>query len=80
MFVIVWGIPLALSAFGASSQTIFAVIVPLGFAWFLIAGIRSFLIACPSCGKSVFMRGFVSLPWPAKRCSRCGTDLTTAAG
>ena len=52
MFVIVWGIPLALGAFGASSQTMFAVIAPLGFAWALIGGIRSFLIACPSCGNT----------------------------
>ena len=29
MFAIIWGIPLALSAFGASSQLIFAVIAPL---------------------------------------------------
>lgn len=79
MFAIIWGIPLTLSAFGASSQTVFAVIVPLGLAWVLIGGIRSFMIACPSCGKSLFMRGFISVPWPAKQCSRCGADLTTNA-
>jgi ribosomal protein S27AE len=79
MFAIIWGIPLALSAFGASSQTMFAVIVPLGFAWVLIGGVRSFMIACPSCGKSLFMRGFIGVPWPAKRCSRCGVDLTITA-
>ena len=44
MFAIIWGIPLALSSFGASSQTMFAVIVPLGLAWVLIGGIRSFMI------------------------------------
>jgi hypothetical protein len=78
MFTIIWGIPLALSAFGVSSQTIFAVIVPLGLAWMLIGGIRSFMIACPSCGKSLFMRGFISVPWPAKRCSRFGAAYVTA--
>lgn len=77
MFAIIWGISLALTAFGASSQTMFAVIVPLGLAWVLIGGIRSFMIACPPCGKSLFLRVFISVPWPAKRCSRCGVDLTT---
>lgn len=76
MFAIMWGVPLTLSAFGASSQMMFAVVVPLALAWVLIGGIRSFLIACPTCGKSLFMRGFVSVPWPAKRCGRCGSDLT----
>lgn len=46
MFAIIWGIPLALSAFGASSQAMFAVIVPLGLAWVLLGGIRSFMSAC----------------------------------
>ena len=79
MVAIIWGIPLVLSAFGASFQMILAVIVPLGFAWVLIGGIRSLMIACPTCGKSLFMRGFISVPWPAKRCSRCGADLTASA-
>lgn len=76
MFAIIWGIPLALSAYGASFETMFTVIGPLGLAWVLIGGIRSFMIACPICGKSLFMRGFISVPWPAKQCSRCGVDLT----
>ena len=76
MPAIIWGVPLLLSAFGVSSEAMFAVIVPLGLAWVLIGGLRSLMIACPRCGKSLFMRGFISVPWPAKRCSRCGADLT----
>ncbi|WP_156106318.1 hypothetical protein [Sphingobium sp. ba1] len=76
MLAIIWGVPLLLSAFGLSSQLILAVVLPLSLAWLVIAGIRSFIIACPACGKSLFMRGIVSVPWPAKRCSRCGSDLT----
>lgn len=76
MPVIVWGVPLLLSAFGVSSEVTFAVIVPLGLAWALIGGLRSLMIACPRCGKSLFMRGIISVPWPARRCSRCRADLT----
>ncbi|MDE0946593.1 MAG: hypothetical protein OSA39_07065, partial [Sphingobium sp.] len=76
MFAIMWGVPLVLSAFGLSSSWILAVFSSLALAWALIGGIRCMLIACPTCQKSLFMRGIVSVPWPAKRCSRCGSDLT----
>ena len=73
---IIWGIPLTLSALGVSFNATGLVIMPLAAGLMLINGIRSMLIACPRCGKSLFMRGFVSVPWPARRCSRCGIDLT----
>lgn len=30
---------------------------------------------CPNCGKNAFVRGLFVLPWPNRRCSRCGHDL-----
>ncbi|KQM60015.1 hypothetical protein ASE65_09895 [Sphingomonas sp. Leaf16] len=79
MFTIVWGIPFVLMTVGLRADWTAVVLIPLGIAWVLIGGIRSLLIRCPRCGKSVFMRGLISVPWPAKRCSRCRTDLTTCS-
>lgn len=76
--VIVWGVPLLLMPIGLSFETVAAIIIPLMIAWLLVGGVRSLLLACPRCGKSLFMRGFVSMPWPPKTCSRCGQDLTTS--
>jgi len=51
-------------------------IMPLAALWLLVGGIGSLILACPNCGKSLFMRGFISVPWPAKICGKCGHDLT----
>lgn len=48
----------------------------LAILWLMAGGMGSLLLACPRCGKSPFMRGMISMPWPARICSRCGTDLT----
>ena len=76
MFLIIWGIPLLGSKLGWSEETIFGLIGPLSVIWLLTGGIGSFLIGCPRCGKSLFMRGMWSVPWPARECSRCGNDLS----
>ena len=69
--LLVWVIPTLLVSLGASFEASGMVVfltLPLGL-WAL-------LIRCPQCGKSVFMRGIWSMPWPARRCSKCGNDLT----
>jgi ribosomal protein S27AE len=74
--IIIWGIPLLLMELGLPFDEVALLTIPLVLAWMIIGGVRSLLLSCPDCGKSLFMRGFVSVPWPAKRCSRCGADLT----
>jgi hypothetical protein len=79
LLLIVWGIPIATSAVGLWHPIVFSAILPLGIAWFLYFGIKSFKIACPICRRSVFIRGYGwSAPWPARRCSKCGRDSTIA--
>ena len=77
MFLIVWGVPILASGMGLSAGVaVGALVLPLGVVWVLAGGIGSFLIGCPRCGKSLFMRGIFSVPWPARKCSKCGCDLT----
>jgi len=33
------------------------------------------LFNCPTCGKNLFFRGPIILPWPNKICGQCGEDL-----
>lgn len=33
---------------------------------------------CHSCGKNAFFRGPFVIPWPNRRCTRCGLDLSAA--
>ena len=78
-FAVMWGVPILAAAAGMTWPLMLWVIGPLQIAWLLYFGIKSFMIACPQCGRSVFMRGlFWSVPWPAKRCGKCGNDLTAA--
>lgn len=30
---------------------------------------------CPQCGKNLFFRGILVVPWPNKTCAKCGFDL-----
>lgn len=30
---------------------------------------------CPNCGKNLFFRGILVVPWPNKVCGRCGYEL-----
>ncbi len=34
---------------------------------------------CPTCGKNLFFRGLLVVPWPNKVCTKCGTDLARQA-
>lgn len=45
----------------------------LGHGFVMLAIFR-----CPTCSRSLFMRGIWSVPWPARICGKCGTDLTVA--
>ncbi|WP_144096499.1 hypothetical protein [Croceicoccus sediminis] len=77
---IVWGIPLLAVAAGlAQSGWLDWIVMPLLVVWVVLFGIRSLLIRCPNCGKSIFRRGIWSVFWPEKTCSRCGTDLTAVS-
>lgn len=33
---------------------------------------------CPKCGKNLFFRGAIIVPWPNKTCGNCGHDLDVA--
>jgi len=75
--IIMWGIPLLFMALGLHNQNLIALVIPLGITWFIVGSIGSLLIACRKCGRSVFIRRFmISTPWPARTCSKCGSDLT----
>ena len=50
--------------------------LPLAFTWMVIAGGGPLFMRCPKCGKSLFMKGMFCVPWPARECRRCGTNLT----
>lgn len=82
MPAIMWGIPFNAAALGIwTSSVILWVIMPLAVLLLLLGGFGSFLIRCPKCGKSVFVKylyGFFaySVPWPERQCSRCRNDLT----
>lgn len=75
----IWGVPILADAAGFSWPSMVWLMVPLQIAWLLYFGVKGFIIACPRCGRSVFMRGtFWSVPWPARNCGKCGRDLTVA--
>lgn len=74
--IIMWGVPIVLIAFGASPPDVMEAVLPLAIAWMVIGVIGSWRMDCPNCALSVFRRGIFRVPWPASRCSECGTDLT----
>ena len=45
----------------------------------VLANRRMLSFNCPTCGKNVFFRGSLALPWPQKICSKCGTELDQPA-
>ena len=49
-----------------------------GVFWLSHGFVMLAMFRCPVYGRSLFMRGIWSVPWPAKTCSKCGTDLTVA--
>lgn len=74
---IMWGVPILLTALGSPFDNVMNFLAPLMLIWFLVGAIGSFRIACPNCGRSVFLRRLMfSTPWPSHTCSKCGRDLT----
>ncbi|WP_230279659.1 hypothetical protein [Croceicoccus sp. Ery15] len=74
---IIWGMPIAATILGIEFGDITWIVFPLLVIWVIYFGVSSLLLACPKCGRSLFMRGYLlSVPWPAKTCGKCGTDLT----
>ena len=73
MPLIMWGVPMVASYFGLNP---FAFMFPLMGLWLIIGGLGTFVIRCPNCGKSLFMHGWISTPWPEKVCSKCNTNLS----
>ena len=71
-----WFLPIMLAGFGVPSRLLEILTTGCLALTVLIGGLRTFLIACPKCGKSLFVGGIMSVPWPQKRCSRCGSNLT----
>ena len=65
----IW-IEFLLSAFGEAGALV-------GGAFWLSHGlVLLFVYRCPSCRRSLFMRDhMISVPWPAKTCSKCGYNL-----
>ena len=77
-FAIMWGVPIVLTALGATADRIMPVVLPLAIAWFLVGAIGSSLTMCPTCYRSLFRRKWgIGVFWPAKKCSKCGRDLTS---
>ncbi len=56
--------------YGHSTLAFAAAIVAL-----VIANTPMLRFNCPGCGKNAFFRGLLVVPWPNRRCSRCGRDL-----
>jgi len=77
MPVIVWGVPITATALGLSPKAALVFTMPLVLIWLIVGSVGSFMIACPRCGRSVFLRRFMfGAPWPNRACSKCRTDLT----
>lgn len=76
MLLVVWGGPILADMLGPWGGV--SIVGAISVIWLLGGGIGSFLLGCPRCGKSLFMRGMWSMPWPARTCSKCGYDLTVA--
>lgn len=34
---------------------------------------------CPQCGKNLFFRGVIVVPWPNRKCGKCGLELDQPA-
>ena len=43
----------------------------------VVANARMRSFNCPTCGKNLFFRGILVLPWPNRTCSKCGEALDT---
>ena len=66
VFVVIWE-----RSFGPSSIPFFICAFIL-----IVMNLRIWRYNCPRCSSNLFMRKWVSLPWPNATCSHCGLDLT----
>ncbi len=41
----------------------------------IFANARMLSFNCPECGKNLFFRGLLVVPWPNRICTRCGADM-----
>lgn len=41
----------------------------------VVANARMLGFNCPNCGKNLFFRGPMVVPWPNRVCGKCGSDL-----
>ena len=41
----------------------------------IFANARMLRLNCPNCGKNLFFRGSIAVPWPNRTCGKCGTEL-----
>ncbi|WP_017665530.1 hypothetical protein [Porphyrobacter sp. AAP82] len=60
--------------FGHSTLAFAAAIIML-----IIANAPMLRFNCPACGKNLFFRGPVVVPWPNRICTRCGHDCAAPA-
>lgn len=42
----------------------------------MLANARMLGFNCPTCGKNMFFRGMVVVPWPNRICGKCGSDFS----
>jgi len=45
----------------------------------IVVNVRIRLFNCLNCGKNLFFRGPLIVPWPNKTCGQCGADLDQPA-
>ena len=73
---IIWGIPIGATFLGKWDDSLMIWMLLPMIGWLLYFGVGGLLIRCDKCAQSVFIRwGFVSFPWPAKKCDRCDNDM-----
>ncbi len=51
--------------------------IAFGIAGFglVLANARMLSFNCPECGKNLFFRGMLVVPWPNRLCTKCGAEL-----
>ncbi len=59
---------------GHSSLAFTAAIIAL-----IAANARMLTHNCPKCGKNLFFRGVLAVPWPRRICGACGHDCAAPA-
>lgn len=77
--IIIWLLPALLDARGLPSRTVTGLTGIALLGWAIFGSCAVFSLACPNCGRLLFMRGGLATTlWPPRECSKCGHDLTRA--